>query len=224
MSSSATGDPALSSALTAGLNKIMAQYIHYAPGALQKLSKLEGKVLKITCTTPPFEFYLELEAPGPKFVSFSEKPCDCAIKGSLPNLVSIAITKPTNFADTGVTLSGRPFLLQALQDALSESDFDWQGPIHDLLGDYLGPVSAHLLQKVVGKAFNTAKKTPAYLAEYLSEEANYLLTRNEFQHEQSELQVLREQVERLDARINKLASKQTQKQSPEIKPRHKTQK
>lgn len=196
-------DLSLNLALCKALQVVINRFLAYAPGSAEQLKSLSGQCLALRSSLPPLQLVCRFQDQGPELGVYSEQ-ANVEIEGTLLNLFLLAQNNPSSFAQTGIRVSGDAKLLQKLRDILSQSDFDWRQPVFDALGDVLGQTAVAILEQTLVRAHQSSRKIPSYLAEYLSEEAQWLVSQNEFELWQQAVEDSRSDVERLQALLHKL--------------------
>jgi ubiquinone biosynthesis protein UbiJ len=105
-----------------------------------------------------------------------------------------------------VSIEGDIDLGQRFQDILRHMDIDWEERLSYLVGD----VAAHKLGNVARSVFAWGRQTALSLqdnmGEYLKFESNSLPARFEIEQFQHDVDTLRDDVERLEARMQRLTA------------------
>ena len=180
--------------------------------ALERLSRLEGKVIAIECRSPAFSLYLLPSADGLRLAGQWQAASDCTLSAPAPRLLQLALaqnkTPVLHAAD--VDLSGDSALLMEFAALLQDLELDWEYQ----LSRWLGPVGSQLLgSNLRGSAQwtnSSLERLRLNLADFLSEESRALVGQREAHARFNELDQLKLSLDRLDARIARLASKASQ--------------
>lgn len=195
----AIGDLALAS-IERALNAVIA----LDPDTRERLAALHGRVVRITLTGVAIELNFvpghdgELQLLG----SIEGEP-DATLAGSPFDLLR-ASDKSTGHAQLfagNVTVDGDTGVAQRFSDALAGLDIDWEEQLAKLTGD----IAAH----EIGRGARAAQREGARVAdsarqnlsEYLTEEARVLPHRFEIDEFLADVDRVRDDVERLAARI-----------------------
>lgn len=184
------------------LNRVLA----LDPEGARRISALQGQVILIELEGFGTRFYL---IPGPGQVqlygAYSAEP-DCSLRGTPLALARIGLSdQPTDelFAG-GVRVEGDTGLAQQFGSIVKELDIDWEEQLARLVGD---PV-AHRLGNTARAAQDwgrgSANRLGQALKEYLQEEARLVPSDYEVDEFLAEVDTLRDDVERLAARIERL--------------------
>ncbi len=199
-------DATLSTAALAGLEKLINTALRYDPGTKIALSQLADQVLAIQVTAPAFTVYLTPDEDGLRLMGHWEGEVHTQLRGSLPALARLARSQQTSFANTGVEVIGNTGLLVDLQRLLINLDIDWEEALTEVLGDVIGHQGAELLRSGTRYAGDRASETKRLVSEFLTEELGTLPSRNELEGFYQDVDDLRLQADRLEARIKQLLS------------------
>lgn len=105
--------------------------------------------------------------------------------------------------------SGEINTAKRFQEFAQSLNIDWQEPLAQTFGDPIGHTIATGLQKLSGWVLNTANSVTQDISEYIQEEARVTPSYIEQQHFFQQVDQLRSQVDRLNARANQLLANQT---------------
>lgn len=105
---------------------------------------------------------------------------------------------------SGVRIDGDLELARVLETALRDFDPDWELPFVSVFGVTLGPQIARGLGGALGWARRQAGEFAASGAEFLTEEARVVATRSEIDEFVAAVDRLRDDVERLATRIDRI--------------------
>lgn len=192
--------------ITPILNRTVKTALRYDPGTRHRLGKLHGKILQVSSTSPSAIIYICPTSDGVDFFDSSERAPDTILNGSLLNLVELLTRAGHTLADTDVEVIGDVNLLKEFREIVGDADIDWEEPINTILGTVPGHQLAELLRGTFSWGNTAQTKTVRYLSEYLTEELRLIPTEHELQDFHSRVDNLRSHTERLEARINALAS------------------
>lgn len=199
----------LPSPLSFAVQQGIATVLRLDPHTKKALSSIDGKVIRINCTAPAVTLHLfvmdnEVDVAG----TFDDEP-DTTITGSASALLSLR-EKTDALYKGEVTLSGDTATADKLRSILSGIDIDLEEVVAPITGDSI----AHQLGRF-GRQFSdwlgeTSSSLKQNTSEYLQEEVEILAPNSEIQRFCSEVESLREQTDRLDAKIAVLESKASQ--------------
>ena len=179
------------------------QLLQRDPITLQHLERLSGKIIAVELTNPRLNLFLLPNTDGIQIQSvYNDKP-DATLSGQAIDFLKLLATKDRVDAMFGKTiqLSGDTALATRLQEILADTLIDWEGMLANLVGE----LPAHQLAIYATWKKNGYKNAGLSviqnLDEYLKEEVKLIPTRPEINNFYSEIDVLRERVERLSAKI-----------------------
>ena len=209
---------AVLSAIEAALNR----YLALDPEGARGLAPLYGRIIGIEIWGLGTQVTL---VPGPDRVQvfgvYDATP-DCLIRGAPLALLRMmtAEQKDAEISKGAVEIEGDSTIAHDLAKALGGLDVDWEEQLARLVGD---PIAHPVGQGVRGLAEwgrRSADVLTADLREYLEEEARLLPTRYELSDFLAQVDALRDDVERLEARVQRLApagSQAKRRASPQAK-------
>lgn len=208
-----TTDPALVTAAVAALNKAIEVALKYDPGTQAALQVLDGKVLHINCTTPALSLYALIEHERVRLTHHYEQSAHCTLTGSATALVGLLWHDQHSLADSGVTVSGEPGLLGNVQQLVKRLDLDWQQALSDVLGETAAFPLSRILSAQSQWLRQRSERLPDWLADVLTEELQLLPAQPELEQFFSDVNQLRADSERLQARIDKMRSARQNKRA-----------
>jgi ubiquinone biosynthesis protein UbiJ len=193
-------------AILAALETALNRYIQLDPGGLSKLAHLEGTCLAIELKGLDTTLYLVTDNQGIQvFHRFPEQP-DATLSGTPMELFGLALEQqpgPAMFAD-GVKISGDTELGQHFKRLFDSLDIDWE----EHLSRYTGDVVAHKVGNLARTGKQWGKQATDILrqdiAEYLLQEDHLVPERQELEGFFSQIDTLRDDTDRLSARIERL--------------------
>ena len=133
----------------------------------------------------------------------SEQQADLTITGKALNLAKLG-SNPDNLFSTEVDIVGDVQFAKQLRDLLEGFDFDWEAQLARVTGDSLAFPIAQGLRQVTSWARNTHQSMQETIAEYLREESRLLPDKSQVKAYMSDIDILRADFDRLEARINRL--------------------
>lgn len=196
-------DSELGMLLELALNKALGR----DPVVQQQLAKLAGQSLLLRLSLPPIAIGVMLEQEGVRLVGADQLDSpSCEIEGAPSELLALMLDPQLSF-ENRVQLRGNTQLANQLRDLASQLDLDWGG----LIGDYLGDPAAQLLVRLFSQGRQQLHERVDNLLDDLD---NWLHEEIQVQPGQIELEDFYQQVDqlrldadRLQARIDRLASK-----------------
>lgn len=176
---------------------------------LARLQELDGKTIKLDISDWNLSFYMLPKHHGIECRKTISSDPDTIISGTLQNLFKVGIAQDKHQAikHNKIQFSGDAHTGIAMQQVLSNLDIDWEAHIANIVGD----TPAHLLGQGFKKALNFGKSVVSSLQrntdEYIHHEAKLCPTPSQLETFYQDINKLRNDVERLEAKINHLKSK-----------------
>ncbi len=185
------------------LNKVIA----LDPEGARRLARMRGQVILIELEGFGTRFYL---VPGSQtlqlFGAYAAEP-DCILRGTPLALAKMGLTEQKTdplFAGD-VKVEGDTVLGQQFGDFIAGLDIDWEEQLSRLVGDPLAHQIGNLTRGLQDWGQRSAHTLGLNLKEYLQEEARLVPTDYEVAELLAGVDTLRDDVERLAARIERLA-------------------
>ena len=195
--------------LIAALETAFNRYLSLDPDTLPKLGEMEGKVIAVDISGFGLALYLFPGIDGIMISDRYEGEADATLKGSPLALTRLGLAEdaaPILFSGE-VTIEGDTQLGRQFKKMLAQLDIDWE----ELLARRIGDIAAHKVGNLA-RSFNTWQQRAANsliqnVGEYLQEEVRQLPARNEVKHYLNQVDVLRDDTARLEARIARLENR-----------------
>ena len=197
----------LISGLLAGVEHGINRMLQMDSTALPRLDRLTGKVIAVECTNPGFHLYILPSDEGLMLAANWEGGADVTLRAPVASLMRLALSKDKTSVlhSPEVELDGESAVLLELTGVLQDLDLDWEYELQR----WLGPVATTLIG---GHLRNSARWTRdsvaslnLNLAEYLAEESRTLVGKREAEARFAELDQTKQDLERLEARFERLA-------------------
>ena len=195
--------PLAGRALEAALERALA----LDPDTREALGPLEGRRLVLKLDSPPLALQLTVRdrqlLVGP--VEEGQEP-DLAVRSTLSGLLSqLPGLRPGDGAPVGkMRIEGDAELARRVQALARGFDPDWEAPFAAVFGDVVGVQVARALAGALRQAKVTGQSLARSAAAYVSEESRDVVPRAELEAFCEDVDILRDDVERIDARIRRL--------------------
>lgn len=198
---------ALPTALAASLEFTINQVLRLDPESLARVQNLQGKVIGIEISGPDIAFYLLPDDRGLNVFSHFEGAVDTVLRGTPLGMARMGLTKRPGdmLLRDEVQITGNVELGQQLRDILDHLDIDWEEQLSHLTGDIVAHQLGELARGVLGWGRKTADILAHDGAEYIQEESRDVVTRSEVDEYITRVDALTADMERLAARIARLA-------------------
>ncbi len=205
----------LPSLLSASLETAINRLLTADPVSREKLAGMSGKVIGLHITGINLKIYLLPNASGVSILPQLEREPDAWLIGGVASWIHVGMGGDSveSMLRGDIEMRGDHELGHQLKQFLDGLNLDWE----ELLAPYLGDVLAHSAGRVLHSAANWFASTGTNLArdmgEYLKEEAHLSPATFEIQEFVGNVDRLRDDVERLAARIVLLESAQQRAQN-----------
>jgi len=187
------------------LETLINQALRLDPTSLHALNTFAGKIIRIEISGIDFNFTLFPDNQGIIILNEYEGEVDVRIKGAPFTLLRLLLQHDATFSNTpDVTVSGDMNIAQELLLMLKGLDIDWE----EQIAQWLGEVPAHKLGTLFRESQNyTTERLNAlqnHTSEYLQEKVHHLPSRAEIEPFFKSVETLRDDVERLEQRVQRL--------------------
>ncbi|MCY1366386.1 SCP-2 sterol transfer family protein [compost metagenome] len=188
-----------------GLNRVL----RMDATALPRLAPLAGRVIAVDCQSPALQLFLLPSADGLRLAAQWEGETDCRLRAPAASLLRLALSRDKTgvLHSPEVELDGDSGLLMELAGILQDLELDWEYEVSRWLGPLATPLLAGHLKLRARWAGHGLDSLRQSLADYLSEESRTLVGRQEAEARFAELDRLKLALDRLEARVERLAHK-----------------
>ncbi|BBB24886.1 ubiquinone biosynthesis accessory factor UbiJ [Amphritea japonica] len=184
------------------LNKLL----RLSPETVDQLSQLNGKVIAIQLTSPAATLSLQPSGEGIQIDIFERDDADVTLSGSGSDFFRLLTATDSSDAMFGksITVRGDSGLATRFSKILIDAALDWEAILAQLLGDLPAHEVARYLRWKAQLYLTTGNSLLLNLEEYLKEELRILPSAPEVRQFSSEVDRIRQDTERLSARIARL--------------------
>ena len=199
----------LTLALLAGVERGLNRVLALDSTALPRLARLNGRVIAVESRSPAFTLFILADGEGLRLASQWAGKVDCTLRAPASALLRLAVAKDKQAVlhAPEVDLDGDSGLLMELAGVLQDLELDWEYELSRWLGPIAAPLLASHLRSRAGWTQSNLHSLHSNLADYLSEETRALVGRREAEARFAELDDLKLSLDRLDARIERLAQR-----------------
>lgn len=193
--------------LLTSIQSLINRYLLLSPEVEKRLLQLEDKIIYLEIQGLNIRLYFTAKLQGIYFFQHTEKPFDASIQG--PPLALLRLLQEDNSVlhNKEVIIKGDVRLIVQWQRLFHQTDVDWEEQLSHIIGDF----AAH--QVFVGKKElekYTEKQTQDLLETskiYLQDEIRLLPSALETEKFLNDIDILRSDIDRLEARIDLLMRK-----------------
>ncbi len=169
---------------------------------LDTLATLEGDVVEIDVLNTDIRLFILPSARGLALKSKYEDKADVSIKGSPAALLGMITAEKVGAGD--VEIIGNVGMAHNLQSILKRMDVDWEEYLSQIIGDIAAHKVGNFLRGMSQLAKTSAKTIGLDISEYLRYERKTLLDKSELDEFNHAVDKIRNDVERLQKRIERL--------------------
>lgn len=198
----------LEALLASVLEKALNTYIRLDPDALKGLDQIAGKRLEIELIGLDVRLHLLSSPDGFEVLRQPEGWPDTVIRGSPFELFRAGLGDGGTYRDRdgGLQIQGDAEVGRIFRDVLLAVEIDWE----ELLAKQVGDIAAHQIGNSV-RDFKTwmsraQQSLRMDVTEYLQEESRLTPTRIEIEAFMDEVDELRSDTDRLEARVNRISA------------------
>ncbi len=173
---------------------------------LDALATLEGDVVEIDVLNTNVRLFILPSARGLTLASTYEDKADVSIKGSPAALLGMITAEKVGAGD--VEIIGNVGSAHKLQSILKKMDVDWEEYLSQIIGDIAAHKVGNFLRGMSQLAKASAKTIGLDISEYLRYEKEALLDKSELDEFNHAVDKVRNDVERLQKRMERLDSLQ----------------
>ena len=189
--------------LEAALNRALA----LDPDTRDALAPLDGRCVALTIESPPLALQVRVEGQrllvGPVE---ADAPADLGVRATLGGLLSqLPMFRRDDAPPVGrMRLEGDADLARRLQRLAERFDPDWQQPFARVFGDVLGVQVANAFAGALRQVRVAGRNLAQSAAEFVTEESRDVVASAELNAFHDDVDVLRDDVERMAARVARL--------------------
>jgi len=200
-----TGLPVSLGVLEALLNR----YLRLDPDAVEALAGLAGKGIAVELLDWGQTLYVDITAEGIHLTRTLDRAPDARVRGTPGALAHLLISRDASerLFDGDVTIEGDMGLVQGFREILAGMDVDWEEQLSHAVGDAAAHQLGNLFRDVARWGRDTLQTLSDDIAEYLQEEARLLAHPGEVAGFLASVDTLRDDVERLEKRLDRLAER-----------------
>ncbi len=177
--------------------------------ALTRLQALQGKLICLHISNPDLQLYFLPTADTVRVTTEYAAEPDVTIHGSALALMRLSAANDTGKAmlANGIKIDGDMGLGNRFSQILREIDVDWEELLSRAVGDVIAYQMGQLARDTKGWLDDSAHAMRLNTQEYLQEEARLLPAEAEIRRYLDEVDTLRMDADRLEARLKRLELK-----------------
>jgi ubiquinone biosynthesis protein UbiJ len=170
--------------------------------------QLDGRVVSLLVEGTPLEFHFAANGGRIALASRHDGPVDASLSGTPIALLALAGPRAEGaLRGGGVRIEGDAEVAQKFRDLLSHARPDFEAELARVVGDVAARRLSNVVRGVLDWGRTAGESLASNVVEYLQEEGRDLPTRTEAEEFLAGVDRLRDDAERLEARIAQLESK-----------------
>lgn len=191
----------LLSGLLKPLEKLLNHYLSNDAEKAAQLAKLSGKVIQINLNPLHFTCYIHIDNDQLRLSKQTDTPANTIISGTPFSLMQTLNQKGMTLSEE-VSITGDLLLIQTLKNIFLSIDMDWEESLSQYMGDVAAHTACQWFRKITQYQQYAVKSFVRNSKEYWQEELKYFPPRAELEDFFNDVDVIRNDVERLQARID----------------------
>lgn len=195
----------LPTALIASLEVALNAALALDPASVTRFSTLSGRIIAMVVEGPALTLYIAPSDDGVRLMDRFDGEADTTLRGTPAALFRMnrGRTGEAMF-NRGITIDGDIELGLRLQRTLAQVNIDWEEHLSRLTGDLIAHQLGNGVRGLFALGHRAVETFKLNSADYLHYETESLATRFEMDRFLGEVDLLRDDVERLAARIQRL--------------------
>lgn len=188
------------------LNKVINAYLDLDPESSQRIRQLQGKAITIEFLPFHFTFQCAFDENRMQLHADGKMETDTTIRGTPIQMLSMMITKDDRqrFFAEDIMIEGNAEFGQQVIELFDNMHIDWEEYMSHFIGD-IPAYQAGRIFKNVSSWFGEAKKSfTENINEYIHEETRWLPAREALQDFFIEIDTLRMDTDRMEAKLKNL--------------------
>ena len=181
------------------------------PFTAKRLTALAGRVIAIHIDAPALDLYILPDEHGVMLMSRYEGRPDLKLSGDIGAFVRLAAQDRADKQGIppGISIEGDANLASQLQAIIAGLDLDWEEQLSRLTGDTVAHQTGRLVRGAAAYVRETSGTLGMNLEEFLKEETRFLPQRFEVDEWVADVDRLRDDAARLEARVQRLENLRT---------------
>lgn len=190
--------------LLSALEKIIAQALKADPDAADQIAQLDNQVFEIHCDDWNIQFYIICIHRELQFERKTQRKPNTIIRGTLNHFLHVFMKGATTntLFEYPIDIDGNIHNIEVMRDAFKNIDLDLEEKLSHYVGDQLAHKIFSQAKKAKKTLKNTSEKLVSQTESYIYFESKLLPTRKQVEEFYNDIAILRDDVARLEARIN----------------------
>lgn len=196
----------LMSFLLSTAEKFLNQFLHLDPETPNRLAALNNKIVAIKSPSIKQTVYFQFTQTKIKLLAYYDGMVDVVLEGTPFDFLRLNFAGSTSSAlfASDITMSGDIDAAEKFKLLFARLDIDWEEQLSRITGDIVAHQVGNFVRALCIWARQATDTVQQDITEYLQEEANLLPTRIELEDFFAEVDTLRNDVERLAMKMERL--------------------
>ena len=188
------------------IEKILNHYLKLDPETKSRLVILDKKVILLQLEPIALQIYWLFTPDSIFLVNKYEGPVDVTLKGSLLDFLRFGVNMNDQHAvfAGNISTTGNLDTAQDFKELFANLEIDWEEQLSHVTGDVVAHQIGNVFRSIKNWAQQSSNTLQRDITEYVQEEARWLPPREELQHFFISVDKLRDDVERLELRVERL--------------------
>ena len=195
------------SLIAAGVERALETAFKNSSAARADLAKLEGKVVKLELIGLPLTLYFLAQDGKMTVASDYHGETQVSVRVPAASLVATALKRDPEAVPKGMQMHGEAETAQVFSRLLRNADLDWEELLAQRIGDVAARQVGNAVRGFMKWSQDSGTRLGQDLADYLHYESRDLPPRHEVQGFVSDVDRLRDDAERLSARLKRVAAR-----------------
>lgn len=189
------------------LEKALNRYLSLDSESQKLLAPLVGKVMSIHIQRPKIAIYFSFNENSVQLSTEPPAKVNTEIYTTLFQLMRLKWNKSSSLANAQFHITGEVETAQLFNELFEKHQIDWEEHLSKIIGDVTAHKMMQLLRKPARFLKTNKEKAVQDVTEYCQEEIMVLPSNNEVEIFRRDVDALRLQIDRLDAKIELLKKK-----------------
>lgn len=187
------------------IETILNRYLLLDPETKPRLATCAGKVVALNFHYLDCQLYFLLTHDKIHLTDHYLGPVDVTLRGTPLDFLRLSVNSNTaNLFASGISFEGDNEVAQQFKALFAHLDIDWEEQLSQFTGDIVAHQIGNLFRSLTAWAKQSSDSLQQNLSEYLHEEIRVVPPPEELQYFFTEVEQVRDAVERLEQRIHRL--------------------
>jgi ubiquinone biosynthesis protein UbiJ len=193
--------------IAAAVERALAASLEGSSAARADLAQLEGKVIRLELIGLPLTLHFLPESGCMTVAADYHGEADITVRAPAASLMHTALQRDSESVPRGMQISGDAETAQVFSRLLKHADLDWEELLARRIGDVAARQVGNAVRGFLGWSRDAGSRVGQDIADYLHYESRDLPPRHEVESFLSGVDRLRDDAERLGARMQRAESR-----------------